>query len=75
MITKNNKDDNKMILYSFCKKQHVAGNLFICTLKESDGQARASAHCASWKGPPGGRAGGLQAGTEEVLAVLLDGQA
>ena len=60
--------------YIPCERIYSSNYLY-STLKESDGQARVSAHCASWKGPQGGRAGGLQAGTEEVLGVLLDGQA
>ena len=60
--------------YIPCERIYSSNYLY-STLKESDGQARANAHCASWRGPRGGRAGGQQASKEEVLAVLLDGQA
>ena len=60
--------------YFPCERIYSSNYLY-STLKESEGQTRVSVRCASWKGPPGGRAGGLQAGMEEVLGVLLDGQA
>ena len=67
---------NMILLRPYIPCERIySSNYLYSSLKESDGQARASAHCASWKGPPGGRAGGLQADKEEVLGVLLDGQA
>ena len=66
---------NMILLRPYIPCERIFIKLSYGTLKESDGQARASERCASWKGPPGGRAGGLRAGMEEVLAVLLDGQA
>ena len=60
--------------YIPCERIYSSNYLY-STLKESEGQARVSERCASWKGPPGEIAGGLRAGMEEVLGVLLDGQA
>ena len=60
--------------YIPCERIYSSNYLY-STLKESEGQARVSARCASWKGPRGGMAGEQRADMEEVLAVLLDGQA